>query len=203
MNHKFPWFSFEDQLHRVYKWLVFKRRFKGFGKGTFVSPFSEIINMEHIRLGNHVRICSGAWIFVVEEYAGERFDPEIVIDDNTYIGRHVTLSCANRISIGKDVTIGDNVYIADCGHRYDDVRVNVTKQKLSKGRVVIGDRAWIGKNSVILTDVEIGENAIVGANSFVNRAVPPYTIVSGNPARPLKQYDFTKEAWVPVPGRTA
>ena len=55
-----------------------------------------------------------------------------------------------------------------------------------KGDTVIGNDVWIGQNAVILPGVRIGDGAIVGANSVVGSDVPPYTIVAGNPARPLK-----------------
>lgn len=198
MNHKFPWFSFEKQLHWLYKHLVYRRRFKKYGAGSFLSPFSEIMNMQHITVGNNATILHSAWIMAIEEYAGSGFKPEIIIGDNTYIGHMVTLSCTNKIIIGNDVTFGDNVYISDCTHSYEDLKTSILKQKLKVGSIVIGDRAWLGKNSVVAYDVEIGEHAIVGANSFVNRSVPPYTIVSGNPARPIKKFDFDKQEWVSV-----
>jgi acetyltransferase-like isoleucine patch superfamily enzyme len=200
MNHRFPWFLFEVRLHWFYKHLVFNRKLKKYGKGSFLSPFSEVINMSCISIGERVTILHGAWIIAIEEYAGQKYDPQITIGDSTYIGHNVTLSCVNRIDIGRDVTFGDNVYIADNAHSYEDISRNIYTQELRPGKIVIGDRAWVGKNAVITNDVEIGEHAIVGANSFVNRSVPPYTIVVGNPARPVKAYDFEQQKWVSLPG---
>ena len=196
MNHKFPYFSFERQLHLIYKLFIFKRRFKYFGVNSFVSPFSEIINMQHIHIGDRVWILSGAWIVATTTYADVQYKPYIEIGNNTYIGHYVTLSCSNIIRIGENVTLGDNVYIADCTHSYEDINANIMKQKLKTGTVTIGNRAWIGKNSVIAYNVEIGEHAIIGANSFVNRSIPAYTVASGNPAVPLKKFNFEKQQWI-------
>lgn len=198
MNHKFPWFSFERKLHILYKYLVFKRKFKCYGVGSFVSPFSEIMNMQHIKIGERVTMLSGAWIMAIEEYADVSHKPEITIGDDTYIGHQVTISCVNSIAIGSNVTFGDNVYISDCTHSHEDIRTNILKQKLKVGKVTIGDRAWLGKNSVVAYNVEIGEHSIVGANSFVNKTVPPYTIVAGNPARPIKKYDTRSQEWISI-----
>jgi virginiamycin A acetyltransferase len=52
---------------------------------------------------------------------------------------------------------------------------------------VIGNDVWIGQNAVILPGVHIGDGAIIGANSIVGSDVDPYTIVVGNPAKPLKK----------------
>lgn len=56
-----------------------------------------------------------------------------------------------------------------------------------KGDTVVGNDVWIGRESVILPGVTIGDGAIVAAYSVVTRDVEPYTVVGGNPARPLKK----------------
>ncbi len=56
-----------------------------------------------------------------------------------------------------------------------------------KGDTVIGNDVWIGQNAVILPGVHIGDGAIIGASSVVGRDVEPYSIVVGNPARPVRK----------------
>ena len=56
-----------------------------------------------------------------------------------------------------------------------------------KGDTVVGNDVWIGQHAVILPGVQIGDGAIIGANSVVGSDVPPYTIVVGNPAKPLRR----------------
>ena len=58
--------------------------------------------------------------------------------------------------------------------------------------LVIGNDVWIGCNSVIARGITIGDGAVIGANSFVNKDVPPYAIVGGSPAKILK-YRFSDE----------
>jgi len=52
--------------------------------------------------------------------------------------------------------------------------------------VTIGHNVWIGGNSVILPGVSIGDNAVIGAGSIVNRDVPANTLAVGNPCRPIR-----------------
>lgn len=52
----------------------------------------------------------------------------------------------------------------------------------TRGDVVIGDEVWLGANCTILSGVTIGTGAVVGAGAVVRRDVPPYAIVTGNPA---------------------
>lgn len=56
-----------------------------------------------------------------------------------------------------------------------------------KGDTVIGNDVWIGRESVILPGVQIGDGAIIAANSVVTRNVEPYTLVGGNPARVIRK----------------
>ena len=56
-----------------------------------------------------------------------------------------------------------------------------------KGDTVVGNDVWIGQNAVILPGVNIGDGAIIGANSVVGSDVEPYTIVAGNPAKPVRK----------------
>jgi acetyltransferase-like isoleucine patch superfamily enzyme len=44
-------------------------------------------------------------------------------------------------------------------------------------------------------ELVIGKHSVIGANSMVTRSIPPYSIVSGNPARIVKQFDPTKNSW--------
>ena len=56
-----------------------------------------------------------------------------------------------------------------------------------KGNTVIGNDVWIGQNAVILPGVNIGDGAIIGANSVVGSNIAPYTIVAGNPAKVIRK----------------
>ena len=57
----------------------------------------------------------------------------------------------------------------------------------NKGDITIGNDVWIGYEAVILSGVTIGDGAIVGARAVVTKDVPPYTIVAGVPARPIRK----------------
>lgn len=56
----------------------------------------------------------------------------------------------------------------------------------NKGDIVIGNDVWIGYEAVILAGVTIGDGAVIGARAVVTSDVPPYTIVGGVPARPIR-----------------
>lgn len=64
---------------------------------------------------------------------------------------------------------------------------NITSAWDNKGDIVIGNDVWIGYDAVILSGVTIGDGAIIGSRAVVTKDVPPYTIVGGIPAKPIRK----------------
>ena len=196
MNSHPPHVLFERVLAKAYEWLVLRRHLRSWAGGSFVSPYTQILGLENVSIGTGVTILQGGRIIAVPEREGAT--PHLTIGNGTYIGQYCTLACLNRLHIGHDVTLGDNVYVADGSHSFSDLGKSVMKQPLLTGSITIGDRVWLGKNAVVARNLTIGDNAVVGANSFVSRDVPAYTVVAGIPAVPVKRYDFGKSEWVSV-----
>ena len=57
----------------------------------------------------------------------------------------------------------------------------------SKGDTEIGNDVWIGQDTTIMPGVQIGDGAIIATKAVVTKDVEPYTIVGGNPAKPIKK----------------
>ncbi len=57
----------------------------------------------------------------------------------------------------------------------------------NKGDIVIGNDVWIGYEALILSGVTVGDGAIIGSRAVVTKDVPPYTIVGGVPAKPIRR----------------
>ena len=66
-------------------------------------------------------------------------------------------------------------------------KANVTDSWDNKGDIVIGNDVWIGYEAVIMSGVTIGDGAIIGTRAVVSKDVPPYTIVGGIPAKPIRK----------------
>lgn len=140
--------------------------------------------------------------FVVETGHGK-----ITVGDNTFIGGGLFV-CAEQIDIGSDVmfswgctVIDTDAHSLDWRKRQNDVKDwkrGVTEGAVGKykdwsavtsKKITVGNRAWIGFNTILLKGVNIGEGAVVAAGSVVTRDVEPYTLVGGNPARLIKHLD--------------
>ena len=72
-------------------------------------------------------------------------------------------------------------------------RKNVIDSWDNKGDIVIGNDVWIGYEAVILSGVTIGDGAIIGTRALVTKDIPPYTIVGGIPAKPIRKRFTEKE----------
>ncbi len=66
--------------------------------------------------------------------------------------------------------------------KYDEV----PKLENSKYSIIVGNDVYIGYGVTIIGPVRIGDGAVIAANSTVTHDVPPYVIVGGTPARPIK-----------------
>lgn len=66
-------------------------------------------------------------------------------------------------------------------------KAHVTQAWDNKGDIVVGNDVWIGYEAVLLSGVTIGDGAIIGTRAVVTQDVPPYTIVGGVPAKPIRK----------------
>jgi maltose O-acetyltransferase len=89
-----------------------------------------------------------------------------------------------RITIGDDVTLAPSVRIL--AH---DASTKAYLGYTRIGKVTIGNRVFIGANSIVLPGVDIGDDVIIGAGSIVTHDIPDNTVAAGNPARPLGHTD--------------
>jgi acetyltransferase-like isoleucine patch superfamily enzyme len=106
------------------------------------------------------------------------------------IGNNTMISLRAKIDVRRgQVIIGNNCHITyGCVILSHDYTARILgKEKDSEGgKVVIGNNVFIGVNSVILPNVTIGDNSIIGAGSVVNRDIPPNVIAAGNPVQILR-----------------
>lgn len=70
---------------------------------------------------------------------------------------------------------------------WESDRKDVAASWDNKGDIIIGNDVWIGYEAVILAGVTIGDGAVIGTRALVTKDIPPYTIVGGVPARPIRK----------------
>ncbi len=139
-------------------------------------PFPTILALgkkSSILVKNTFAIYSGAKIYINN---GAK-----LILGGGFINNNLNLICHEKIQIGKEVAISENVTIRDSDNH------QITSHKHVKTEpIIIGNNVWIGMNVTILKGVNIGDGAIIAAGSLVNKDIPPNTLAGGVPAKILK-----------------
>jgi len=109
---------------------------------------------------------------------------DISIGDNVTINRY---SVIHHCDIGNYALVGEHVVLLSGSRQHDIDRTDIPMalQRGRKKRIALGDDCWIGAHAVVMEDVGCG--AIVGAGAIVNKPVPEFMIVAGNPARPVRR----------------
>jgi acetyltransferase-like isoleucine patch superfamily enzyme len=114
-------------------------------------------------------------------YASSYVYGDVAVGEGTWIGPFTLLDGSGGLTIGGFCSISAGVQI----YTHDSVKWALSggKAPYARAPVSIGDRCYIGSQSVIAKGVTIGEQSVVGACSFVNRDIPPRSIAAGVPCR--------------------
>lgn len=166
-------------LKNLYKLIIFKKR-------GLIYDYKNIHNIStNFKFGRYVEIIKN--VFIGNVYMG----------DYSYVNDGSKIICAE---IGRFCSIGYNCIIGPENHPIDSLITHPMAYDKSyryinsnnyiafeqAPRPIIEDNVWIGANSIILRGVKIGEGAIIGANTLVNKDIPPYAIAVGIPAKVIK-----------------
>ena len=106
---------------------------------------------------------------------------DVEVGANTWIGPFTLLDGTGGLHIGNNCSISAGVQI----YTHDTVRWALSggSEPYEYAAVEIGDCCHIGSQTVVAKGVRVGERSVIGACSFVNRDVPPYSIAAGTPCR--------------------
>ena len=147
---------------------------------------------DDVRLGQNVKLSKFINLYGCEIGDDTKIGAFVEIQKNAKIGRRCKISSHTFICEG--VTIEDQVFI---GHGVTFTNDSYPRSTNSEGDLqteadwhveptLIKRGASIGSGTTILPNITVGERAIVGAGSVVTKDVAAYSIVAGNPARPIR-----------------
>ena len=116
---------------------------------------------------------------------------------NSTIGKYGFISSGcwmDGVEIGNYISMAGTVQIGAMEHPYMDLSPNtyLCKMPPSTKHTVIGHDVWVASQVIIRQGIKIGDGAVIGGNSFVNKDVPPYAVVAGTPAKVIK-YRFSQD----------
>lgn len=189
-------------LRKLYsEWLRLTYPFAAMGSKVSIHPTCSIDRRiaHRIKLGNDVIIEKDACLRVCVSPEQEG-DPIIVIEDNCVIHWRSQIDAKNRIHLEPGVLVAQDVLIVDQNHAYEDVAIPIRDQGLTGGGTIrIGQGSFIAHGASIICsrgELVVGRNCFVAAHAVVTRSAPPYSVLSGNPARIVRQFDPVKQVWV-------
>ena len=163
---------------------------------------------DDVKLGENVRLSKFINLYGCEIGDETKIGSFVEIQKNASVGRRCKISSHTFICEG--VTIEDNVFI---GHGVTFTNDSYPRATTASGELqteadwkveatIIRKGASIGSGATVLPNLEVGENAIVGAGAVVTKSVPANAVVAGNPAKVLRYVDSepaTEEDTAPIP----
>lgn len=159
----------------------------------FASPFKGKLLSEQVTNPN---IVVGRYSYYSGYYHGHSFDDcaRYLMPDRDDV---------DRLVIGSFCAIGSGaafIMAGNQGHRNDWISTfpfffmneepafaGAGSAYLPAGDTVVGNDVWIGSEAMIMPGIRIGHGAIIGSRALVTRDVDPYTVVGGNPAKPIRK----------------
>lgn len=193
MNMLLTCYYWFQMFMRELNWLLYKHNITSQGK-VIMNFGACIIGQSHIDqvvLGKNVRL-SGLLTILK--------DGTIIVGDYSIIGPRTVIQSWNNVTIGSYCMISPDVWMQDNNSHSiyaqdrlinnlgskDFNQTSIGLQHVISRPIHIGDHVWIGRRSIILKGVTIGDRAIVAAGAVVTHDVPADTIVAGNPAKVVK-----------------
>lgn len=147
-----------------------------FGSDVLVDSFSRA----GIRLHSNVTVARGAVLLGsgVITQKGEGIE----IGAHSAVGMNNVIWGQGGVRIGQDCLLGPNVTLVSENHGTAREQL-IREQPSLRGGIEIGDDCWLGNNVTVVAGVSIGSGTVIGAGSVVTRAIPPYSVAVGIPAR--------------------
>lgn len=166
-------------------------RFGSFGEGSVIAfPTATVYGEAQIHIGRGTMVST--WCTLAAGYAPTQttVPPRaLVIGDRSVIGMRSGIVAHESVVIGDDVWFGQEIYVTDANHGYQDPNTPPGLQLGEHEPVVIGDGTWIGHGSVILPGTTLGRHVVVAAGSVVRGTIPDRAVVGGVPARVIRRHE--------------
>jgi acetyltransferase-like isoleucine patch superfamily enzyme len=170
-------------------------------RAIFVASGVQFRNSSMCRFGNGVTLERGVIIDGLSEHgidlgAGVLIGAYSLIRSSTamHVGEGMTIGrnsacdafsffgAGGRITIGKDVIMGQHVCFHAESHNHENTDMPIRTQGVTRKPIVIEDDCWIGANVTFLGNAHVAHGSIVGAGAVVNKRFPPFSIIAGVPA---------------------
>jgi putative colanic acid biosynthesis acetyltransferase WcaF len=159
------------EMARRVLWMAGQRLFRLSPRPAFGFR-ARLLRLFGARLGRDVHIYNSAVIY---------FPWNLTMGDYGAIGEDALVYNLGPVTLGTRVTVSQRAHLCAGTHDYADPAM-----PLEKPPIAVGDQAWICADAFVGPGVTVGAGAVVGARAVAVKDVPPWTVVAGNPARPVR-----------------
>lgn len=112
------------------------------------------------------------------------FGKNITLGDDVYLNFNCTILDCAPVSIGAGTFVGPNVGFYAVNHALD---AEARCQGVCQGAPIrVGSRCWLGGSVTVLAGVQIGDDCVIGAGSVVTKNIPSKSVAVGNPCRVIR-----------------
>lgn len=151
------------------------------GESVRLYPLAKLAKPEVIDLDDFCRVRDFVFIYGgIGVTIGKHTD----MQPHSVIWGGGEVSLGDRVSVGPGTVLLSAVYSYEEGMKMVDGLPNGTTKALY-GKITVLNDVYIGANCTLMPNITVGEGAIIGAGSFANRDVEPWSIVVGSPARKI------------------
>jgi acetyltransferase-like isoleucine patch superfamily enzyme len=160
----------------------------------FVDRRARIIGWRNVSFGKNCAI--GADVVInVNDRSSDRI--AVLVGDNVSLGRGCFVAVGHSVVFNHYAMVAPACSFIGSSHVIADPSLPYARSGVTLNHDIrIGVNCWIGHGATVIGDVSIGWGAVIGANTLVNRDIPPFAIAVGNPAQVIKRFCFKTHEWV-------
>jgi acetyltransferase-like isoleucine patch superfamily enzyme len=167
----------------IARWAWLKLRFRGRLQTDGLCFVGPGVSFE---IGPDAKVVLGRWSWIGQGCKIRVHEGELRIGAKTVVGQDCVWSVFQHVSIGRECIVADRVMFIDFDHVTGDVEQPIRAQGVWKADVRVGHNVWIGYGAAFIRGSGVGNNAVVGTYTVVNKEFPDDVILGGGPARILR-----------------
>ena len=146
-----------------------------------------------LEIGKDAVVHLGRWSWIGHGSKIRAHEGEVRIGAKSVLGQECTISSFQHVSIGRECIVADRVMLIDFDHGVVEVERPIRHQGIYKRDVRVGNNVWIGYGAAFLRGVTVGDNAVIGTYTVVNKDVPANAVVAGVPVRLLRMREAPRQ----------
>jgi acetyltransferase-like isoleucine patch superfamily enzyme len=162
----------QQQFHLRVWHVLYKHRFScgpDFVNGKMFGLYFDS-SSSNVKIGTAVQFRNGCQIRT-------GMNGKLAIGNRVFFNNYCSITCFNSITIGDDCQFGESVKFYDHNHQYKATDKLINQQGYSTGSIKIGNNCWFGSDVIILKNVEIGDNVIIGAGCIIHESIPEGSVI--------------------------